>query len=123
MSAFGRPIRPASVACRLQSYFGTRADPRRRLKKILAPGLPRISPRPLSFPRGSTSGGSNSEQARERQCPSLGGLAELVGTTCLNCVARKSQRHRSAVLFWCAVATPASKQAIGGAGRVSRIPT
>ena len=47
-------------------------------------------PRSLRFPRGSTNGGSNSEQARERHRPSLGGLAELAGTTtCLNCVARK----------------------------------
>ena len=48
------------------------------------------APRSLRFPRGSTNGGSNSEQARERHRPSLGGLAELAGTTtCLNCVARK----------------------------------
>jgi len=40
MSAFGRPIRPASVACRVAE---PRADPRRRLKKSWRPGPP-LSP-------------------------------------------------------------------------------
>ena len=78
-------VRPAICSGCSRSCRGAWAQPTKRVGKA-----EKHPPRSLRFPRGSTNGGSNSEQARERHRPSLGGLAELAGTTtCLNCVARK----------------------------------